>query len=278
MKRIATIPIVLFLSLSMSLFLLFYFQDPKPKETLTYFPPDPNTRYIEIRTELDLSSVKNEKEYVLTWETHSMLDQKSYLRQDVSLLFEDGFLKDVLSTWKENTEAILQTKEVTGEESGRYQAITFHYAELHQGNDSIKSAQALSHDELYVIDSPLSKIYAFKEPQTLEEKESKRTIDYIITQKQHYDRQELLKYFNLNPENYIAIPLTDLPLYLEEGFPGIPKEKTTDFLGGLWEGLYKEYVLNIQKPDGTEIKTTRDNGWFALRLKAFVTDQTLKGY
>ncbi|MBD3109601.1 MarR family transcriptional regulator [Bacillus sp. AGMB 02131] len=27
-----------------------------------------------------------------------------------------------------------------------------------------------------------------------------------------------------------------------------------------------------------EVKTTRDNGWFALRLKAFVTDQTLKGY
>ncbi|MFC0476742.1 TVP38/TMEM64 family protein [Robertmurraya beringensis] len=26
------------------------------------------------------------------------------------------------------------------------------------------------------------------------------------------------------------------------------------------------------------IKTTRDNGWFSLRLKAFVTDQTLKGY
>jgi hypothetical protein len=27
----------------------------------------------------------------------------------------------------------------------------------------------------------------------------------------------------------------------------------------------------------TKIKTTRVNGWFALRLKAFVTDQPLKG-
>jgi len=29
--------------------------------------------------------------------------------------------------------------------------------------------------------------------------------------------------------------------------------------------------------DVVKVKTTRDNGWFALRLKAFVTDQTLKG-
>ncbi len=29
---------------------------------------------------------------------------------------------------------------------------------------------------------------------------------------------------------------------------------------------------------GKQVKTTRDNGWFALRLEAFVTDQTLKGY
>ena len=27
-----------------------------------------------------------------------------------------------------------------------------------------------------------------------------------------------------------------------------------------------------------KVKTTRENGWFALRLKAFVTDQPLKGH
>jgi hypothetical protein len=29
--------------------------------------------------------------------------------------------------------------------------------------------------------------------------------------------------------------------------------------------------------EATQIKTTRVNGWFALRLKAFVTNQPLKG-
>ncbi len=34
----------------------------------------------------------------------------------------------------------------------------------------------------------------------------------------------------------------------------------------------------MKKQVYNEVKTTRDNGWFALRLEAFVTDQTLKGY
>jgi hypothetical protein len=38
-----------------------------------------------------------------------------------------------------------------------------------------------------------------------------------------------------------------------------------------WESCIWNYCAH-------KIKTTRDNGWFVLRLKAFVTDQTLKGY
>ncbi len=41
-----------------------------------------------------------------------VLNRRAYLRQDVSLLFADGRLADVLSKWKTNTDAIDMEKTV----------------------------------------------------------------------------------------------------------------------------------------------------------------------
>ncbi|KMK76659.1 hypothetical protein AB990_12230 [Alkalihalobacillus pseudalcaliphilus] len=236
----------------MSIFLYFYFYQTSTKETLTFFPPDPDRSFIEALTQLELKSATNEKGYELAWLSKSMLDQEAYLRQDVSLLYKDGYLIEILSNWKENTDALLQSKNIVGNESGLYEAITFHYAEIHHQNEDIKSAQALTNDWLYVIDSPLEKVHSFKEPQSLAEKENKRTIDYIVNQKQEYELTQLLKTFQLNQEDYVTSSVTDLESTLAS-IPQLSKEKTTAIMGGLWEGLYREYVHGIRLNNGQVI-------------------------
>ncbi|GAF66259.1 hypothetical protein BTS2_3159 [Bacillus sp. TS-2] len=253
MKRKASTLLPLLFVISVFIFFIFYFTTYSLKETLTYFPPHPQLSYAEAFTNLELESVIDENQYKLKWTTQSLLEQNAYLRQDVSLLFEDGYLKDIQSTWKENTEAIIQTKEVKGEDIGQYRSITFHHAEIHQDNQPITSVQTLSSTYLYLIDSPLKKISAFKNPNNLEEKETKRTIDYLVDERQKIELKSLLETFQLNSDDFQIISLTDLPLYEDEGYPYIDKEKTSQFLGGLWEGLYQEYVLSIEKEDGSLI-------------------------
>ncbi|GAE33460.1 hypothetical protein [Halalkalibacter akibai] len=244
---------LLITSFCVGLFLVITIKPEPLRDALIFFPIDPNATFEEASSRIDFQTMEDEDEYTLDWTVSSVLNQKAYLRQDVSLLFEDGYLKDTLSTWKENTTTIEMEKDVKSDDSGHYRVVTFHHAELHYPNDEIKSAQKISFDQLYVIDSPLSPLHAFRTPETEEEKESKRILDYILTQQQNYDWDALFTYYNLPKEEYLRVPLTDLVLYEETPLPGLTPEKHAQFLGGLWEGLYKNYVLGITKQDGTTV-------------------------
>ncbi|KHF41827.1 hypothetical protein [Halalkalibacter okhensis] len=245
--------VMLITSFCVGLFLVFTIKPEPLNDALIFFPLDPTATFDEATSHIDFLAMEDEDEYILDWNVTSVLNQSAYLRQDVSLLFEDGYLKDTLSTWRENTDTINIEKDVKSDDSGHYRVVTFHHAELHYPNDEIKSAQKLSFDQLYVIDSPLSPLHAFRTPKTEEEKESKRILDYILQQQQDYDWDDLFEYYNIPKDRYLRIPLTDLVLYEEESIPGLTKEKTAQFLGGLWEGLYKNYVLGITKQDGTTV-------------------------
>ncbi|WP_227934986.1 hypothetical protein [Alkalihalobacillus deserti] len=244
---------LLITSFCVGLFLVITIKPEPLRDALIFFPIDPNATFEESTSRIQFQAMEDEDEYTLDWTVTSVLNQDAYLRQDVSLLFEDGYLKDTLSTWKENTSTIQMEKDIKSDDSGNYRVVTFHHAELHYPNDEIKSAQKLSFDQLYVIDSPLSPLHAFRIPETEEEKESKRILDYIIKQQQDYDWDSLFDYYNLPKDGYLRIALTDLVLYEEKPLPGLTQEKTAQFLGGLWEGLYKHYVLGITKQDGTTV-------------------------
>jgi hypothetical protein len=244
---------LLITSFCVGLFLVITIKPEPLRDALIFFPLDPNATFDEASSHIEFQAMEDEDEYILDWRVTSVLNQPAYLRQDVSLLFEDGYLKDTLSLWRESTDTINMEKDVQSDDSGHYRVVTFHHAELHYPNDVIKSAQKLSFDQLYVIDSPLSPLHAFREPSTEEEKESKRILDYILKQQQDYDWDALFEYYNLPKDEYTRIALTDLGQYEEEPLPGLTKEKTAQFLGGLWEGLYKNYVLGITKHDGTSV-------------------------
>ncbi|TWI57818.1 hypothetical protein [Halalkalibacter nanhaiisediminis] len=245
---------MLITSFCVGLFLVIQIKPEPLRDALIFFPIDPTASFLEATSQIEFQKIENEEDqYILDWTVTSVLNQPAYLRQDISLLYKDGYLKDIQSVWRENTDTIWLEKDVKSDDSGHYKVVSFHHAEIHYENDEIKSAQALSSDALYVIDSPLKPLHAFHKPKTEEEKESKRILDLILNQQQQYDWEDLLAYYHLSKEHYSLVPLTDLTLYQKQPLPHLNEEQTARFLGGLWEGIYKNYVLGIQKLDGTII-------------------------
>ncbi|MCF6137905.1 hypothetical protein [Pseudalkalibacillus berkeleyi] len=234
-----------------SLFLFFYFNHSSDvKESIIYFPIDPKIFFEKTDTVLNVPKKHDEDEYTIQWDVESTLGKKAYLRQDISLLFEDGMLKETLSKWGENTNQILQEKTINNEDSGHFEAISFHHAELHYPNDVIRSAQSMSYDQLYVIDSPLKPLESFKDPETEEDKINKKILDHATNQQLKVIWHNLIKYFNVPVDNYYMIPLTKIYDYSYIPLPGLTKEKTDQIIGGLWEGIYKNYFLGIKNDKG----------------------------
>lgn len=215
------------------------------ESVIKFFPIDEKLQIIDPITNLSLLYQDDQDEYEIQWETSSKVDRPVYLRQDVSLLYVDGKLKGVLSKWKENGQNMLQKTKVHGEDSSHFQAITFHHGEIHYPDDQIKSIQDMSTAELYVIDSPLTALESFVEPASKEQQNWKHTLDHATNQNLLYHWNELMHYYQIPKEKYVAIPLTALPQYNKKPFPSLSQEKTQEVIGQLWEGLYKNYILGI---------------------------------
>jgi uncharacterized membrane-anchored protein len=214
-------------------------------ESIIYFPIDPSISFKGASTTLNLIEQVDEDEYKLKWLARSEVNKPVYLRQDISLLFEDGRLKDIMSKWEEDTAVISQEKEISSEDSGHFESISFHHAEVHYANDIIKSAQKMSYDDLYVIASPLHPLESFKIPSTEKEKDDQTVLDHATNQQLHHIWEGLIKYYNIPVENYLYFPLTKIHFYNEHLFPNMDKTETDAAIGGLWEGLYKNYFLGI---------------------------------
>jgi hypothetical protein len=229
---------------------MYHNQTTDIKESIIFFPIDPNVSFTSADTHVNILEEKDEDEYTVRWTVDSALGKEAYLRQDLSLLYEDGMLNDTMSKWVENEDALKQQKIITSEDSGHYEAISFHHAELHYPNDIIKSAQTMSYDELYVIDSPLQPLESFKEPETEEDAFNKKVLDHATDQQLRVIWHNLINHFNIPVENYYMMPLTKIYDYSFIPLPGLTKEKTDQVIGGLWEGIYKNYFLGIKDESG----------------------------
>lgn len=230
------------------LFVLFFFKIGLPNEDQTvikFFPLDESKQFEETSSTLTLLAESDKDEYDIQWKTSSELTEPVYLRQDVSILFVNGRLKGVLSKWKESGQNLFLERIVHGEDSGHYQTVTFHHGEIHYPDDQIKSIQDMSSADLYVIDSPMSPLESFDVPQDANQKEWKRKLDHTTQQQLNYQWNQLIQHFKIPKSQYEIIPLTDLPNYETKPFPKLSAEQTQQVIGQLWEGLYKNYVLEI---------------------------------
>ncbi|MFE8702474.1 hypothetical protein ACFYKX_17900 [Cytobacillus sp. FJAT-54145] len=222
------------------------------KESITFFPIDPSIKYKSSYSTLTLNERKKLGEFSLQWRVGSTLDRDAYLRQDISFLYVNGRLKGKMGEWEENTDQLVQESEISGKESSRFETITFHHSEIHTNNeDGIFSAQNISTDKLYIIDSSFSPLQSFRIPVSKEEQEWKEILDQITNQQLDYSWSKSLQALSLNKQDYFIFPLTDINRFQDKSIPGLTEIETKELVGNLWEGLYKNYFLGIKKRDGT---------------------------
>lgn len=118
-------------------------------ESITYFPIDPNSTYIEANTKIsDPVSSENEV-YQFEVKTQSKLNKSAYLRQDISLLFANGRLVGKMGKWEEQTDTIVNEHLFILANNRLLKAVTFHHSEIHY-DEQITSVQSMSSDFLYV--------------------------------------------------------------------------------------------------------------------------------
>ncbi|NKE05091.1 hypothetical protein [Mesobacillus selenatarsenatis] len=223
------------------------------EETITFFPLNEAVKYKSANTSLHLQKDKKNNKHIVDWKVQSTLDQKAYLRQDMGLLFVNGLLKGKFAKWEQETAGVEQQDFISSGESAKYDAITFHYSELHGDGDKITSAQGMSDDMLYVIDSPFSPLQSFSVAKSKQEKEWKKVLDQSVSNRLSKSLKKAEKTFGFRVENYIVVPLDTIRQYEDQPLNGFTQKETANIIGKLWEGLYKNYYLGIKKGDGTVV-------------------------
>jgi hypothetical protein len=229
-------------------------RNTRVQESITYFPIDPKVTFKLTNTSLNLLKPHKSEKYMLEWELSSTLDRKAYLRQDVGLLFSNGRLVARQGNWKQNTATLIQKRQVLGRGNALYQALTFHYAELHENQEHIFSSQEMSADQLYIVHLENGTVNSFRNVFSKQEEEWKQKLDQQTNNLLHHSWEKGIKYFAINPNDYYSYPLTDLFLNSNTAFQGYSEQETRRIIGNLWEGLYKNYFLGIKKADGTILK------------------------
>ncbi|HEX7064631.1 MAG TPA: hypothetical protein VF199_06135 [Bacillales bacterium] len=237
-------------------FFIFYVSGEKTvlEQKFNYFPEDQSIDFVEYGTNLTWKNRLDEDEYTIKWRAGSKLDRSAYLRQDISLLYEDGLLIDKVFKWEEHTKQLQLEKMINREDSGHFQAISVHHAEIHYPDGTITSRQQMSYDQLYVTASPFSPMEAFEIPRNEEEKEWQKILNHATKQQLHYVWKALLKDYHLSPSHYYRFSLPYLHVYNRNSLPGMTEQQTEQAIGKLWERLYNDYFLGI-KTDGGEIIT-----------------------
>jgi hypothetical protein len=223
------------------------------EETITFFPLNGAVKYKSASTSLNLEKDKENNKHIVDWKVQSTLEQEAYLRQDMGLLFVNGLLKGKLAKWDQETAALEQQDYVSSGESAKYDAITFHYSELHGDGDRITSVQRMSDDMLYVIDSPFSPLQSFSVAKSNQEKEWKKVLDQSVRNRLNKSLQTSEKNYGFRAGDYIVVPLDTIRQYEDQPLRGFTQKETANIIGKLWEGLYKNYYLGIKKSDGTVV-------------------------
>ncbi|MCC5800206.1 hypothetical protein [Rossellomorea vietnamensis] len=228
---------------------------PQTRESIIFFPINENVSYESATTILMLQPEKKNDHYEVNWKVTSKLDTPAYLRQDVGFLYMNGRLKGLMNEWEQDTDQIVEESTIKGKDSSILQAVSFHYSEIHESDTEFTSAQKMSEDTLYVIDSNFSPLNAFRQPGNSAEKEWKNILDKVTSQQLEYLWEKAITSMGIPADEYTPIPLTSLPMYDGRPLEGFSRQEWDRLIGNLWEGLYKNYYLGIKKEDGSVVES-----------------------
>jgi len=230
-----------------SLFCVIYlFKSKFVTTTMQYFPIDEHAIFDDAHTELSFSPEKQKVE----WMIHSMSSESAYLRQDISLLYENGKFKGVQNKWEQNQMQLLLSQSYAQKNSSLLQTISFHHGEFHRSTDKINSIQQMTSDQLYFINEINQ--HSFHFPSSSFEKKWERKLNEITEQQLKYHWNNLIKHFDINEHNYNSVPLTELVQYEHTVLPGRTKEETKKIIGQLWEGIYKNYIVLLHDKENQQ--------------------------
>lgn len=217
--------------------------------TISFFPLDEDSSFSYTNSSLKLQTKKENNSYRINWTSESTSNKKMYLRQDASLLYDNGRLRGVRSKWVQDTAKIQVDEELSGKGSSFFQVISFHHGEIHTNDTQIKSIHHMSHTNMYVIDSARLPLVAFTSPENSEEKRWKKLLERTTKQQLLIHWSQLSRHFNINLDSYLTVPLTNLFKYNKQPLPSMSQEQTDKIIGQLWEGLYKNYVIPAANTD-----------------------------
>jgi len=229
---------ILFICAFLIIFILYQMYN-QTTTTMKYFPIDESTFILDAFTELQYDS----KEDIVNWTVHSSSSDQVYLRQDVSLVYQNGMFKGIQSKWKNNETFIEQNEVIPFKDDTLLQSITFHHGEVHHNNnqDQITSMQQMTDASLYLIRENAT-VHHFREPSTSKEKKWQEKLTKKTTQQLQTHLDTLLDFHQITIDNYDAIPLHELSKYNDQPLPNLNMDITSKVIGQFWEGFYNNYI------------------------------------
>jgi hypothetical protein len=221
-------------------------KDTSSINSLTYFPRDPAIHFLTATTSLRQSSNEDSTTaYKIHWTTGSETNHPVYLRQDVSLLFQNGKLIYLNNQWKQQVMALTFSKTLSFNKESYFEALTDHYAENHPKDSDIKSQDVMSWDHLFVMTKGLKNPQSFTFPTNRRESDFKDKLTTSISKEQHKILVQAAKTYHLKLEAYDVFPLSHIDTYQQNPLPGLTEKTSRRVISQLWEGLYKNYILGI---------------------------------
>ncbi|GGH79746.1 hypothetical protein JOD43_001708 [Pullulanibacillus pueri] len=232
------------LSLFVAIFIYFLNHYQEAEESLTYFPEDSHSYFKHTETLLSLE--RKPSGYALKWQISSQTNQSTYLREDLSLLFENGHLIQLYSKWKQNTDTLHHTQSLTIHQASHFETISIHHAEIHHADQKINSKDKMSYAHLYVTKKASDELDSYHIPVEPTEKQWNETFDQSQQQEWHDIITQAEKKYHFDSQDYYSFPLSYLHVFDTNALPGLSIKTTHRAVSQLWEGLYKGYIQGIQ--------------------------------
>lgn len=220
------------------IFTIYILQEKSVITTMKYFPIDDQVIFKHAASHISFI----EKDNIIEWSVESTSSEEVYLRQDVSLLYENGKFKGVLSKWREQIAQLHLLKRFSQNNNSLLQVISFHHGEIHYPNNRIHSTQKMTSSNLYYVrDEDMT--FSFQTPSTQVETYWKEKLN-TWTEKQLFRHwNHLIEDLHINHHHYLLIPLTEISTYEDNSLPHFTEAETKKIIGQLWEGLYKNYIV-----------------------------------
>jgi hypothetical protein len=214
---------------------LYFIRLHQPQPVIQHFPLNTSAPFTNASTSMKKIDFRR-----IRWHIQSTLNQEAYLRQDIGLLYENGELVGVLNKWQQPARALQQQTIHTLHPNKQLDAISYHFAELHQNN--ITSSSKMTGIRTYTSDKfelfSFPKNDAETNSQHLAESQTNSTLRQVWTEA----KQQL----SIPAANYIEMPLTALTTADLTAINGLSDDKKRqEIISRLWEGLYRNYLLPI---------------------------------